>query len=496
MKTAAARAKVEFGDFQTPSTLAHEVCAVLLRHGVRPSRIIEPTCGVGAFLQAAAQAYPATPLAGFEINPGYAQAAQSATLHATVAITDFFAHDWDAELHHDADPLLLGNPPWVTSAAVSVVQGANLPLKENIYGLRGLAAKTGKANFDIAEWIILRLLRTRHGRPATLAVLCKTATARKVLRHAWRGHLPISTASLHLIDAAAQFGAAVDACLFIARLGAVGAPQAEVFATLDAKEPSHRIGLAGADLVADLDAYRRLSRFEGLFPFQWRSGIKHDCASVLELSTADNGTLVNKAGQVVAVEPAALFPWCKSTALARHQGVSTQWLLLPQGALGESTEARFAEAPRALAYLQANRTAFAARKSSIYKRGGPFAIFGVGDYTFSPWKVAVSALHRPIRFVVVGPKAGQPVLFDDTCYYLSFGDEGEADAVAKVLNSPECIEFLDTLIFPGAKRAVTVELLQRLDFRALALAAGVDLARPVPTGPVVHAQYELLSFGT
>lgn len=496
MKSAGAKAKIEFGDFQTPADLAREVCEVLLRRGVSPSRVIEPTCGVGAFLQASSHAFPATELAGFEINPDYAATARTVAPNAVVTVADFFSHDWDAELLHDADPLLLGNPPWVTNAAISVVEGGNLPVKENIYGLRGLAAKTGKANFDIAEWIILRLLRSRRGRPATLAVLCKTSTARKVLRHAWRGHLPVEMSSLHLIDAAAKFGAAVDACLFVARIGSAGPAQADVFASLDASKPSHRIGLAGADMVADLDEYRRLCRFEGLFPFQWRSGVKHDCASVLELSTAANGSLVNKAGQVVEVESIALFPWCKSTGLARRDGESSQWLLLPQGALGESTETRFAHAPRALAYLEANRAAFTARKSSIYKRGGPFAIFGVGDYTFAPWKVAVSALHRPIRFVVVGPKAGQPVLFDDTCYYLSFAQEREARAVAEVLSSPLCIEFLDTLIFPGAKRAVTVELLQRLDFRALAAAAGVDLSQMPTTNPTTDSQYELLSFGT
>lgn len=488
--------KVEFGDFQTPPSLADAVCTLLLRQGVTPSRIIEPTCGVGAFVGAAQRAYPDIPIAAFELNPAYASTARNTYTGARVVTADFFTHDWDAELADDYDPLILGNPPWVTSAAVSVVQGANLPAKANIYGLRGLAAKTGKANFDIAEWMLLRLLQARRGHPATLAVLCKTATVRKVLRHAWRGHLSISAASLHLIDAPASFGAAVDACLFLARIGTVGPCQAEVFPDLVATSPSHKIGLAGADLVADLDAYHRLRAYEGLFPFQWRSGLKHDCASVLELTRSSDGTLRNKSAEIVEVEDAALFPWCKSTELARNDGRPAHRLVLPQTALAEPTEIHLENAPRALAYLRSHSDAFAARKSSIYKRGGPFAVFGVGAYTFSPWKVAVSALHRPIKFSVVGPLEGRPVLFDDTCYYLSFAQEKEARIVASVLNSPISIQFINTLVFPGAKRSVTVELLQRLDFRALAMAEHIDISLAQNETKSAQEQFELLSFGT
>lgn len=265
MKTSS---KIEFGDFQTPPILADAVCSLLKSMGIKPTRIIEPTCGLGAFLAAARVAFPETPLHGFEINPEYAAQAQNAHPKATVRPVDFFSHDWDAELAGDADPLILGNPPWVTNAAVATVSGSNLPAKANIYGLRGLAAKTGKANFDIAEWIVLRLLAARHGRPATLAMLVKNATARKVLRHAWRGHLPVSGASLHLIDADTHFGAAVDACLLVARLGNTGPTEAPVFPGLVANRPKYRIGLAGVDLVADLDAYERVRAFEGLFPFQ------------------------------------------------------------------------------------------------------------------------------------------------------------------------------------------------------------------------------------
>ena len=130
-------------------------------------------------------------------------------------------------------------------------------------------------------------------------------------------------------------------------------------------------------------------------------------------------------------------------------------------------------APLTWQYLQQHRESFAARKSSIYAKGGDFAMFGIGEYSFTPWKVAVSGLHHALRFVVVPPFQGRPVMFDDTCNYLSFQSENEARIMADILNSPSCLRFLHSLVFPGTKRPLTIELLQRLNINAIAEEAGL-----------------------
>ena len=60
--------KTEFGDFQTPLPLAREICALLKREAVEAENVLEPTCGVGAFLLAAAEFFPVARLTGLEIN--------------------------------------------------------------------------------------------------------------------------------------------------------------------------------------------------------------------------------------------------------------------------------------------------------------------------------------------------------------------------------------------------------------------------------------------
>lgn len=474
------KAKIEFGDFQTPLALAREVCSLLVQQRVQADAALEPTCGVGAFLVGAAEIFPQAHLLGWDINEDYVAEARAALkqagagMRATVDVQDFFAHDWEAELSGiPGSILVLGNLPWVTNATVSGMNGSNLPAKENFQGFRGIAARTGKSNFDISEWMLIRLVKALRGRPATLAMLCKTGTARKLLRFAWQNDGRIASATLYRIDARKHFGASVDACLLLAKTGEAGPAEAKVFASLSVKRGESTLGLAGQDLVSDIRAYRRLKHLEGLCPYQWRSGVKHDCASVMELRRGHGRELENKLGEYVRIEPDYLFPLLKCSDLANGRLEPERLVIVTQRRVGEDTSAIAKTAPRTWDYLNAHRKLFEARQSSIYSSRVPFALFGIGDYAFAPWKVAVSGLHRAPRFALIGPVDNKPVLFDDTCYFIPFEDEREAKVVAEILNSEECREFLEALTFTDSKRPITVELLQRLDVRALAEDAGL-----------------------
>ena len=477
MKTSA---RIEFGDFQTPLALAREVCLLLKGQGVRADVIIEPTCGLGTFLQAAAEYYPEAELRGFDISQEHVQAATErlngagTRPRATIRQQDFFAHDWDLELGRARGTILvLGNLPWVTNQTVGSLNGSNVPAKENFQGFRGIAARTGKSNFDISEWMLIRLLNALRGRPASISMLCKTATARKWARYGWQNDGRIASAALYQIDAKAHFGASVDACLLVARLGKTGPAEAALFESLSAPAPMRRIGLAGQDFVADMDTYRRLRHLEGLCPYQWRSGVKHDCASVMELQPDEAGALRNKLGETVLIEPDYLYPLLKCSDLAHGRTVPGRMVVVTQKRVGDDTTAIASQAPRTWDYLSSHKSRFAARKSSIYRDRTAFALFGVGDYTFAPWKVAVSGLHHHPRFVLVPPCRNKPVLFDDTCYFLPFVEEEEAGLVAEVLNSRPSRALLEALLFDDAKRPITVELLQRLDLSAIATEAGM-----------------------
>ena len=494
--------KIEFGDFQTPLALAEEVCRALLRLGVRADTVVEPTCGLGSFLVAAAEAFKPRQLLGFEINPAYLAKAtsdlESAGATARLQQADFFSHDWDRELSGiEGDLLLIGNPPWVTNSTVSGISGTNLPEKSNFQGLRGIAAMTGKSNFDISEWMLIRLVNALRGRRATVAFLLKSSAARKALRHLWLNDGRVASASLFGIDSKKHFNVAVDTSLLLLTTGANGFPEAAVFKDLTTNRPSHRMGLIGKELVADLDSFERLRHLTGLSPYQWRSGVKHDCSPVMELAQTTPGSFANKLGETFRLEDDYVFPLLKCSDLANNRLETDRFVIVTQTKVGADTAAIRRRAPLTWAYLESHREALNARKSSIYRNQVPFALFGVGDYSFAPWKVAVSALHAHLRFRVVGTKQGRPMFFDDTCYFLPFATEEEASVVAAILNSAPCLEFLQSLIFTGSKRPITVDLLHRLDLAAIAQAAGLSAEwnrhqRTRYTAPDAIPQMELL----
>jgi hypothetical protein len=459
-----------YGDFQTPLELARAACALLGDDGFEPAAIVEPCCGRGNFLRAACERFPHARALGFEIDADHAAAARAQLgARAEIGVADFFTTPWERVLAGLPDPLLVtGNPPWVTNAELGRLGAANLPHKHNAARARGIDALTGQSNFDISEWMLERALEWLAGRDALLAVLCKTAVARRLLATSWRGGRAFARAELFAVDTARHFSASVSAGLLVLRASAGGRRQSCALHAGLAREPRpRRFGWRGGELVADVRAWPRARRALGSAGATWRSGVKHDCAPVMELERA--GALWrNGLGEEWALESDHLFPLLKCTDLARGAGTRERVLLVPQRAPGEPTDGLRERAPRTWDYLCAHAARLDARKSSIYRGRPRFALFGVGPYTFAPYKVAVSGFHLPPRFRVLGPRDGRPVLLDDTCYFLSFDDEGAAARAAALLETPAAGDFFAAFAFPDAKRPLTARLLRRLDLGALA----------------------------
>ena len=202
-----------------------------------------------------------------------------------VAQANFFLTDWERVLSDLPEPILvLGNPPWVTSAQLGVLRSQNLPVKSNFQRHSGLDAITGKANFDISEWMLIRLLTAMSGRGATLAMLCKLSTARKTLCYAWKNNIPLEGAAVYAIDADLHFDAAVDAVLLVAHLRTGGHDrEAKVYSDLKESGKPRLIAYEDGMLLADVAAYRQWKHLCGDGRGKVRSGIKHDCAKVMEV---------------------------------------------------------------------------------------------------------------------------------------------------------------------------------------------------------------------
>jgi hypothetical protein len=473
----------EFGDFQTPVSLATQICWLLADRGGVPASVVEPTCGVGNFLLAAFERFPGLRSAiGVEINSDYVDILNGELSRCDYAAKvkviqeSFFNVDWTAVFRDLPEPILvIGNPPWVTNSALGVLGSTNLPKKSNFQNHGGLEALTGKSNFDISEWMLMKLLEMLSGRKATLAMLCKTAVARKALVHAWKNDISLSDAEIHPIDAAAHFDAAVDACLLTCALSPSSHQRdCKVYRRFGDSDPATVIGYHDGELVANVLAFDRWKHLKGEEIYKWRSGVKHDCSKVMELRK-EGHRFRNGLDEVVDLESEYVYPLLKSSEITNGRSKQpSRWMLVTQRAVSEETSIIRETAPKTWAYLQRHGDLLDRRASSIYRGRPRFSVFGVGDYTFAPWKVAISGFYKDLHFTVVGGFLGKPIVLDDTCYFVPCQSKAEADYVASLLNSTPSREFFSAYIFWDAKRPITIETLRRLDLSALAHELGSE----------------------
>ena len=474
------KTRTEFGDFQTPDDLAQKVCESLLTAGVSPASILEPTCGQGSFLLSAAKTFTsAEKLIGLEINPEYSQVARESLdrsgtdIPFEIITADFFSFAWEALIGRLPQPLLvIGNPPWVTNTELSTLGSRNVPQKSNFQNHRGIDAITGKGNFDISEYMLLRAIDWLGDTTGTLAMLCKTAVARKVLLQACRKQFRIKRADIYLVDASEHFGAAVDSCLFVVQFSP-DTTNSHCSLHPDLSSPaSSTLGVCGDRLVANVATYTRWEHLDGGKRGTWRSGIKHDCSKVMQFA-AEGSAYRNGLGQLVHLEDQYLFPMLKSSDLANHSSPKPRYsMLVPQRFIGEQTDKIRSAAPQTWKYLEEHAEFLDQRSSSIYRKRPRFSVFGVGDYSFAPWKVAIAGMYKTLAFRLIPPFHGRPVVLDDTCYFYSCESERDAKNILELLTSSAATEFLSSLIFWDDKRPVTAELLNRLDLYQLAKELG------------------------
>jgi hypothetical protein len=242
----------------------------------------------------------------------------------------------------------------------------------------------------------------------------------------------------------------------------------------DSFEPAsrgRRLGYRDGLLISDVEAYAEWEFLRGETSYTWRSGVKHDCAKVMEF-TEEDGRLVNGFGESVLLEDEFLYPLLKSSAVAGSGKSGERWMLITQRTVGEDPSRIAQIAPMTWRYLLDHAGWLDKRASIIYRKRPRFSVFGIGEYSFAPWKVAISGFYKKLEFRVIGPRAGRPVMLDDTAYFLGCREESEALALADLLNSAPARGLLSSLVFWDAKRPITVDVLSQVSIERLAAHLG------------------------
>ncbi len=474
--------RTEYGDFQTNRDLANKVAAHLAKRGISPEIVIEPTCGKGNFIIASLSNFKTIKkVYGIEIYKPYVWETKFSILDFFLtnpdsnkpeilithcSIFDFDFKDISNQIQFEK-LLIIGNPPWVTNSKLGSLNSSNLPQKSNFKNQNGLDAMTGKGNFDIAEYITLMLLDAFQNHIGYLALLVKNSVIKNIVFDQKDHRYRIGEIEKYCIDSKKEFHVSVEAALLYCRLNSTPSSECDEFDFYSLMKRSG-FGWLNTKFVSNLDDYNQTKEIDGVCPFEWRQGIKHDCSAIMELERV-NGHFVNNQSDEIKLEEDLVYGFLKSSDL-KNTVINTtrKHTIVTQTKVGQETSYIQHLYPDTYSYLKRNISKFQARKSSIYKGKPLFSIFGIGDYSFKPYKVAISGLYKTYHFTLVLPQNNKPVMLDDTCYFIGFDKIEYAVYAIILLNSKKTEAFLKSITFSDAKRVFTKDLLMRLDLLNLA----------------------------
>lgn len=471
------KGKEEYGDWQTTIDLAIEVCLLLKAEGVKPKVIIEPTCGKGHFILAALQVFDdIEDIFGIEIHEPYLEELKLNLLQ--YYIDNPQKHKARVHLYHrnifdfdftsikrclnNRETLVLGNPPWVTNSKLGGFSSGNVPPKNNFKKLGGLDAITGKSNFDIAEYICRQMIHFLTGENARLALLLKNSVIKNIVYGQQNENLMIDGLYQYNIDAKREFDVSVAASLLYLTMGNKATRHCQVkdFYT---NSIVAKYGWVNNNFVANTDTYQECRYIDGESPLIWWSGLKHDCAKVMEL-TFDGKQYLNGLNEIVDIEDDMIYPLLKSSDIKGETITSVRkYVIVTQKSTSDDTDWIKSHRPKTYRYLSSHNEYFDNRGSRIYRGRPRFCIFGIGKYSFKPYKVVVSSLYKQPNFAMVSPIENKVVMLDDTCYMLGFEKKSDALITQSLLKSMPVQTFIKSLLFVDAKRVVNKDLLMRVD---------------------------------
>lgn len=298
-------------------------------------------------------------------------------------------------------------------------------------------------------------------------MLCKTSVARNVLLELDRNDVPVDLVRMYTFDSLKVFRINASACLLYIKMSTDDSKyrNCEVY---DINYPDHVCETISFKNGRLCSVKEDVPDLEGKCCFEWRQGVKHDCARLMELEKTGESCYRNKNKETVELEDALIYPLIKSSSFKTpviHDRFK-KYVLVTQKKPREETEYIKELAPQTWKYLNDRKTVFDSRKSSIYTGAPAFSMFGVGEYSFAKYKVGVSGFYKKPLFSLLYSE--KPVMVDDTSYFLPFDNYADAYTCMLMLNSEKVQKFLLSISFPDAKRPFTKKVLQRIDLKKCA----------------------------
>jgi len=496
------------GEFYTPQWLVDFVLdrAAPDLHG-GTMRLLDPSCGSGAFLVRAARRIaaagrdPLEDVCGFDTNP-LAVLTARVNLLACLARPARAAARMPSVFLHDCilDPprcgqfgLVVGNPPWVLWDNLPQDwrrRTADLWRDYGLFSLSAREAQLGGGKKDLAMLLTYAAADRCLAPGGRLAFIVDCSLLRSGRAGAGfrrfsigSGGMPLRVESFDDLTALKPFDAANRAGLIVLVKGeATRFPvpwttwsrgpdsalrSSQSFARpRDSAEPGstwvfddradHAAPATHSDYTARTGAFS--GGANGVF---WVDvlAVRHGAARVRNVTEGCKSRIVPHEADL---EAELLYPLLRWRDVARWHARPRQHVLLVQDAARRKPmtlaelQARF---PLALAWVAFHEEALRARKSGMLRRLMErtefYAMFGIGDYTLSPWKVIWRRMAKEVTAAVAGyadlGTGMKPVVPQETLTFVPCAGEDEAHYLCALLNSPRATQRLRAVSIPGGK---------------------------------------------
>jgi hypothetical protein len=483
------------GEYYTPRGVAELSVGELDVDDYESETFLDPGCGSGVFLAAcidakrealAGELGPGAlvdavtdTVYGIDLNPVAVKSAKLGyllsllpllaeadldSLEVPVFLTDSLGLTRDDAIEFDGEPLdptvdhLVGNPPWITwgdlPEPVRDAWRAEYADRLSLLPRRGVETRLGHANDDVSVpfvWVCVHRYLAEGGDASfVLKREAMKGPAGRLLRTQRVDSRPVAVRHVHDFNGLRPFGGDVSVRCAVYTLAAddeaefpIGvdswtrAGDAPAFSTAESMSETLDRERTGLVPVEDDDRSSPWIRADaedralGECEHDIRHGVKDDAKDVYSIDR----------GRLDELEHDHVYPYIRSKHVVKYGLFGHDLHLVPIRTADEDNEAELeADCPGTYEYLASNRETLEGRSSAWLERGPFYNLFGLGDYTWSEYKVVWCRLGFKPHFAVVSTVDDEDlgektVVPGDHFMFVPTDDAYEAHFLCGLLNS-------------------------------------------------------------
>jgi len=487
--------RLRLGEYYTPRGVA-ELSVIELEvddHGA--DTFLDPGCGSGVFLAACVDAKrdalgaeldPADlvdviteTVYGIDLNPVAVKSAKLGyllsllplleegdvdRLELPVFLTDALGLTRDDDIRFRGDSLdltvdhLVGNPPWITwgnlSEPVRDAWREKYVKQLDLLPHHGVETRLGHVNDDISVpfiWVCVHHYLAEEGDASfVLKRDIMKGPAGRLLRTQQVNSRPVAVRHIHDFNRLRPFGEDVGVRSAIYTMGADEQPEFPIdtdswkkgsgkpeFSTADGMrdtlehEETGMVPVEEDDLSSSWVREDAENRALGECEHDIRHGVKDDATEVYSIDRS----------QLAELEHDHVYPYIKSKNVVKYGLFGHELHLVPIKKANEDSETEMQNnCPKVYQYLESHRQALEDRSSTWLDKGTFYNVFGLGEYTWSDYKVVWCRLGFKPHFAVVSTVDDEDlgektVIPGDHFMFISTDDRYEAHFLCGLLNS-------------------------------------------------------------